>query len=132
MSTTGADGIHSKVREAVIPQSHPAPVPSGLSLYRFVLPMGVVRDAIGDENEWPAMFNCDHGTFVAIIADVGNRHVVMYPCRGHEQMNIACAVPDSSLKNPSQLKYSWNAQGSVEDMVEGFQGFPPWLQRVFW
>ncbi|KAJ5511535.1 Monooxygenase FAD-binding [Penicillium expansum] len=45
----GADGIHSKVREAVIPSSHPAPV----------------------------------------------------PCRGHEQMKIACAVPDSSLQSPS-------------------------------
>ncbi|KGO42547.1 Monooxygenase, FAD-binding [Penicillium expansum] len=45
------------------------------------------------------------GTFVAIIAsgDAGNRYVVMYPCRGRGQMNIACAVPDSSLQRPSQL-----------------------------
>lgn len=95
--------------------------------------MSVVRDAIGKQSQWPAMFNLDEGTFVAIIAsgDAGNRHVVMYPCRGHEQMNIACAVPDSSLQRPSQLEYSWNAQGSVAEMVDGIQGFPQWLQRVF-
>lgn len=102
-------------------------------MYRFVLPMDVVTEAIGHENEWPAMFNWDEGIFVAIIAagDADNRHVVMYPCRGNEKMNIACAVSDSSLKRPSELEYSWNAQGSVTELVEGIQGFPQWLQRVF-
>ncbi|KAJ5736644.1 uncharacterized protein N7483_001769 [Penicillium malachiteum] len=95
--------------------------------------MDAVKDAVGGDSQWPVMFNQDEGTFVTVIAagDTGNRHVVMYPCRGHEQMNIAFAVPDWSLKRPSELEYSWNAQGSVPEMVEGIQGFPPWLQRVF-
>ena len=95
--------------------------------------MNVVKDAIRPDDQMPAMYNVDEGTFVAIIAagDEGNRHVVMYPCRGHEQMNCACAVEDSSLRNPAQLEYSWNAKGSVKEMVEGIQGFPEWLRRVF-
>ncbi|KAH8721525.1 hypothetical protein GQ44DRAFT_761890 [Phaeosphaeriaceae sp. PMI808] len=129
----GADGIHSKVRGYIIPPSHPSPTPCGLSVYRFILPMSVVKEAIGPENEMPAMYNYDEGTFVAIIAagDDDNRHVVMYPCRAHEQMNIACAVSDSSLKNAAALEYSWNARGSVDEMVEGIRGFPEWLRRVF-
>lgn len=79
------------------------------------------------------MFNYDEGTFVAIVAagDVGNRNVVMYPCRGHRQMNLACAIPDSKLRDPARLEYSWNAKGSVGEMVENIHGFPDWLQRVF-
>ncbi|KAL4893110.1 hypothetical protein BDV59DRAFT_202090 [Aspergillus ambiguus] len=129
----GADGIHSKSRASVISSSHPEPTPCGLSVYRFILPMDSVREAIGPGQQWPAMYNYDEGTFVAIIAagDEGNRNVVMYPCRGHKQMNLACAVPDSSLKNPAQLEYSWNAKGNVQEMIEGIHGFPEWLHRVF-
>ncbi|KZM20794.1 monooxygenase [Ascochyta rabiei] len=129
----GADGIHSRVRSSVIPASHPAPTPCGLSVYRFILPMDDIRDAIGADHGMPAMYNYDEGTFVAIIAagDVENRNVVMYPCREHQQMNLACAIADSSLKNPAQLEYSWNARGSVKEMVESIEGFPQWLQRVF-
>ncbi|KAB2573381.1 Salicylate hydroxylase [Lasiodiplodia theobromae] len=95
--------------------------------------MDVVKDAIGHDDQMPAMYNYDEGTFVAIIAagDEGNRNVVMYPCRGHRQMNFACAVPDTSLRNPSQLEYSWNAKGSADELLEGIQGFPEWLKRVF-
>ncbi|RYP52801.1 hypothetical protein DL769_010607 [Monosporascus sp. CRB-8-3] len=129
----GADGIHSKVRKAVIPPSHPDPVPCGHSLFRFVLPMDVVKDAIGSDVEWPAMYNYDYGTYVAIIAagDEGNRGVVMYPCRGHTLMNCAVAVPDSSLKKTVGTEYSWNAKGSREDLVEQMREFPAWLRRIF-
>lgn len=95
--------------------------------------MDTVKVAIGDDSEYPAMYDYSKGTFVAIIAagDEGNRNVVMYPCRGHQQMNIACAVPDVSIQDPGQLQYSWTAAGNVEEMVEAVRGFPEWLQRVF-
>ncbi|KAG8163086.1 hypothetical protein KVR01_007564 [Diaporthe batatas] len=129
----GADGIHSIVRDAVIPSTHPVPAPSGLSLYRFVLPMNTVKNAIGQDHEQPAMFDYSRGTFVIFIAagDEGNRNVVMYPIRGYELMNIAFAVPDGILRDPDQLHYSWNASGSKEEMIEALRGFPDWLQRVF-
>jgi salicylate hydroxylase len=95
--------------------------------------MDVVRDAIGTDEKMPAMYDYSEGTFVAIIAagDKENRNVVMYPCREHQQMNMACAISDSSLKSAARLEYSWNATGSVEEMVKGIHGFPDWLQRVF-
>ncbi|KAI1121203.1 FAD binding domain protein [Nemania abortiva] len=129
----GADGIHSKVRTAVIPPSHPAPVPCGLSVFRFLVPMDVIVDAIGPDEPWPAMYNYDEGAYVAIIAagDEGNRNVVMYPCRGHELMNCAVAVPDSSLQASVGLEYSWNAKGSREELLSQLQDFPAWLLRVF-
>ncbi|KAJ6086370.1 hypothetical protein N7486_010651 [Penicillium sp. IBT 16267x] len=129
----GADGIHSQVRTAVIPASHPEPIPCGLSLYRFVIPMDVVQDTIVTHGKMPAMYNYDEGTFIAVIAagDKGNRNVVMYPCQGHELMNCVCAVPDSSLKNPAQLEYSWNARGSLEELMEEIQEFPEWMRQVF-
>lgn len=45
-------------------------------------------------------------------------------------MSVACAVPDSILKNPARLGYSWNAKGSVEELVDNVRGFPEWLGRT--
>lgn len=128
-----ADGIHSVVRNAVIPSTHPVPAPCGLSMYRFVLPMDIVKDAIGHDHGYPAMYDYSKGTFATVMAagDKGNRNVVMYPCRGYELMNIAFAVPDESVRDPDQLQYSWNAAGNKEEMVEALRGFPEWLQRIF-
>lgn len=132
-SHLAADGIHSVVRNAVIPSTHPVPAPCGLSMYRFVLPMDIVKNAIGHDHEYPAMYDYSKGTFVTVVAagDKGNRNVVMYPCRGNELMNIAFAVPDESVRDPDQLQYSWNAAGNKEEMVEALRGFPEWLQRIF-
>lgn len=99
-------------------------------MFRFVLPMEVVKDAIGSEEQMPAMFDYNEGVYIAILsAGPGDSHTIMYPCRGHELMNFACAVPDSKLKDST---YSWNAVGSVEEMVEIFRGFPEWLVRILW
>ncbi|KAJ5302328.1 hypothetical protein N7508_007191 [Penicillium antarcticum] len=129
----GADGIRSKVRGAVIPASHPEPTPCGLSMYRFVIPMDVVMNTITTNGTIPAMYNYDDGIFIAVIAagDKGNRNVIMYPCQGHKLMNCVCAVPDSSLKSSAKLEYSWNAKGSVEELLEEIEDFPEWLKRVF-
>lgn len=129
----GADGIHSVVRKAVIPSTHPVPAPCGLSMYRFVIPMDIVKNAIGHDHEYPAMYDFSQGTFATIIAagDQGNRNVVTYPCREHELMNMAFAVPDGSVRDPDQLQYSWNAAGNKEEMLEALRGFPEWLQRIF-
>lgn len=45
-------------------------------------------------------------------------------------MNVACAVPDSILKDPVSLEYSWNAKGSVEEL-ENIRRFPEWLRRLY-
>lgn len=102
-------------------------------MYRFVLPMDTVKNAIGHDRETPVVYDFSKGTFVTVIAagDEGNRNIIMYPCHGYELMNIAFAVPDASLRDPDQLQYSWNAAGKKEDMLEVLHGFPEWLQRIF-
>jgi salicylate hydroxylase len=72
-------------------------------------------------------------SYIAIIAagDEKNRNVVMYLRREHQQMNLAYAISDLSLKSAARLEYSWNAMGSVEEMIKGIRGIPDWLQRVF-
>ncbi|KAJ5186703.1 hypothetical protein N7449_011467 [Penicillium cf. viridicatum] len=129
----GADGINSKVRAAIIPPSHPQPAPCGLSVYCFMIPMEVFKESMAAEGRMPDMFNYEEGYFIAIVAagDEGNRNVVMLPCREHRFMSVACAVPDSILKNPARLEYSWNAKGSVEELVDNVRGFPEWLGRLY-
>ncbi|KAJ6086270.1 hypothetical protein N7486_010551 [Penicillium sp. IBT 16267x] len=126
----GADGIHSKVREAVIPSSHPQPSLCGLCVYRFVVPMDVLRDVNG---KLPNILTLDEGNFVVIIAagDEGNRNIVIYPCRELQLMNFVCGVPDTSPRVLAQLKSTGSHESLVNDMIEEFQGFPDWILQLF-
>ncbi|KAJ5645915.1 hypothetical protein N7490_002287 [Penicillium lividum] len=126
----GADGIHSKVREAVIPSSHPDPSLCGLCVYRFVVPMDILRDANG---EMPDILTLDEGNFVVIIAagDEGNRNMVIYPCRELQLMNFVCGVPDTSPRVLAQIKSTGSHESLVNDMLEEFEGFPDWLLQIF-
>jgi len=109
-------------------------------MFRFVLPTEIVKDAIGSDEQMPAMFNYDQGVFLAVLtAGTGDPnagpgcHVVMYPCRGGDMMNFGCLVPDPKLRKmlDERSYYSWNTQGTKEDMMEIFEGCPPWLMRIF-
>ncbi|KAJ5670985.1 hypothetical protein N7507_000112 [Penicillium longicatenatum] len=126
----GADGIHSKVRETVIPSSHPGPSLCGLCVYRFVVPMDVLRDIKG---KMPDILTFDEGNFVVIIAagDEGNRNIVIYPCRELQLMNFVCGVPDTSPRVLAQLKATGSHESLVNDMVEEFEGFPDWILQLF-
>ncbi|KAJ5625827.1 hypothetical protein N7510_002136 [Penicillium lagena] len=126
----GADGIHSKVRQVVIPPSHPEPASCGLCVYRFVLPMDVLRNQDG---KMPDILTFNEGNFVVIIAagDEGNRNMVIYPCRELELMNFVCGVPNTSPKVLAHLKSSGSTEAIAKDMVEEFHGFPNWLLELF-
>ncbi|KAJ6014166.1 hypothetical protein N7540_008757 [Penicillium herquei] len=125
----GADGIHSKVREFVIPPSHLEPAFCGLCVYRFVVPMDVLRDSDG---KMPNTLTLDDGNFVVIIAagDEGNRSMVIYPCRELELMNFVCGVPDTSSRVLAQLESPGNHQSLVDDMLEEFHDFPDWILQI--
>ncbi|KAF1949165.1 FAD/NAD(P)-binding domain-containing protein [Byssothecium circinans] len=126
----GADGIHSTVQPSSHLHTHgPSQVASPYT--RFVIPMDAVKSAIEPTDKWPAMYNCGEDTYISIVAADGDRHAVMYPCRGHTFMNVGYTVSDSSFKDLNQLDYSWRATGSVDEMVESAHGFPAWLRRVF-
>ncbi|KAJ6150743.1 hypothetical protein N7470_007337 [Penicillium chermesinum] len=110
----GADGIHSKVRSAIIPESHPQPAPCGISLYRFMLPMETFENAVKAGDHTPVMFQFNEDeSFILMVAatDGSNCTLCCYPCEGHKTMNVACGIFDSSAQTPEELEYSWQAKG---------------------
>lgn len=85
----GADGIHSRIREAVTGEKMIAS-PSGLSAYRCLLP----RDTIKDIPEAIELLNSEFGYLKILITDKQER-IIMYPCRDRTVLNIVAVCPDS-------------------------------------
>lgn len=77
----GADGVHSAVRDCVVPDSGRA-VPSGLSAFRFLLRSEVLQD----KPHILAAMRAKRGDS-AFLADTKaperHRHMVWYGCRGY-------------------------------------------------
>ncbi|KAF4822328.1 Salicylate hydroxylase [Colletotrichum tropicale] len=128
----GADGIHSRTRPIIV-SDHPEPIASGVSLFRFDLPMETVKVAMANDHEAQAILrDSPEGVFGSIFT-AGNgdlRHVVVYPCRDFTQVNFAIGIPDSSVQNSGTLSHSWTANGSTDDLLRALQGFPHWLTQV--
>lgn len=102
----GADGIHSRVRDAVVP-----PVPprfSGLAAYRGLVPI----ERTPAINEPPK-----------VTIWVGpNKHLVHYPISGGTKLNYVAVVPARGLNTES-----WTSQGTVREAVAEFEG---WHENV--
>lgn len=95
--------------------------------------MKVVQDAVSGNTQAQAIFMESNGEAFCSVLAAGNgdrRHVVMYPCRGFEQANFACAIPDSFLDDATNPKYSWTAEGNVSDLIKACEGFPEWITRL--
>ncbi|KAF0318384.1 FAD binding domain protein [Colletotrichum asianum] len=131
-SLVGADGIHSRTRPIIV-SDHPEPIPSGVSLFRFDLPMGTVKVAMAEDHEAQAILSDGPEGVFGSIFTAGNgdlRHVVVYPCRDFTQVNFAIGIPDSFVHNSGTLCHSWTADGSTDDLLRALQGFPHWLIEV--
>jgi len=118
--TVGADGIHSKVREAVLGEKLNA-VASGHSAYRFLIEAEKLRQ------DPDLAFLVEKGgitTFVGL-----DRRIVAYPCRNLELLNIVAILPDKLLFEESVE--SWNVKGSIEDMLKSFLEFDHVVKRIF-
>src|ERR1051326_7334379 len=117
----GADGIRSQTRQVVLQDVNAAPLSSGLSLYRFVLPMRQINDSL---DELPEPLKIEDGAFTTLLVlkPGVSRSIVMYPCRDGEIMNFSATVPNEALKDtPAD---SWTADGDIDDMIEIFSDFP--------
>ncbi|KAJ9125062.1 hypothetical protein QFC22_000015 [Naganishia vaughanmartiniae] len=119
----GADGIHSKIREAVLGEKKVA-VPTGLSAYRLIIPaeklVGIphVSSMMTDKDPWTTMV-------------VGHScRAVMGPCRDQQLLSIVGLVPDENMPEDAS-KTSWTESGSMEDLLASFDDFPPWLKDTF-
>ena len=104
----GADGIHSRVRDAVFGAS-----PSrfaGLVAYRALVP----RDLVADLS-------------IEVTNRMGpGRHIVSYFVgEGQRHFNLVCVVPEAAWDVEG-----WNEPGSVEDLRAHFAGWSPAVHRI--
>lgn len=87
----GADGIHSRLREIVIPNA-PKPQPTGTSAYRILTPISSLEH-IPEAKQFMKPLT------TMVIG--GDRRVVMGPCRNGTVLSIVALVPDGkSILSP--------------------------------
>jgi salicylate hydroxylase len=108
----GADGLHSVVRESVLPGG-PSPTPFHLSMFRMLIPCSELATSPDT-----AQFLTPPGK-MTIFASNNGRRVVSYPCRANTVMNVAVLYPTCYAKpyeNDAELK---------KHMLELFADFHP-------
>lgn len=108
-AVVGADGIHSRLREFVVPGADARF--SGLCAYRCLVP----ADAA------PAMALRP----VQSLWLGPGRHLVHYPVSGGRLVNIVAIVPAGDWRTES-----WIADGDVADLKREFEGWAPPVQQL--
>jgi salicylate hydroxylase len=99
----GADGIHSELRQHVVPPSRP--VFSGSVAYRGLVPSELVP-------EWPA------GCWLMWLGK--DKHFLTYPVRAGTLINYVGFVPADE-----EMKESWSAPGDADALRREFAGWDP-------
>jgi salicylate hydroxylase len=120
LTSLGADGIHSVIRESIIGKYLPG-VRSGHSAYRFLIDSSKLRE------DSELAFLVEDGTITSFVAQT--RRIVCYPCRNLELLNVVAMLPDTLLYEESVA--NWNVDGSVEEMLKSFAEFDPTIKRIF-
>jgi salicylate hydroxylase len=105
----GADGIHSRVREALFGQDDPRF--TGKVCYRSVVPTADIPgaeqiDGLFDNAQWLG----PHGT------------LVLYPLRGHELINVVCHSDDENYRHES-----WINRCEADEVLARYAG---WSESV--
>jgi salicylate hydroxylase len=98
-----ADGIHSEMRQNVVPPSHP--VFSGSVAYRGLVPHALVP-------HWPT------GSWLMWLGKA--RHFLAFPVRAGQLINYVGFVPADQ-----EMKESWLAAGDPEVLRAEFAGWDP-------
>lgn len=119
----GADGIHSKVREAVIGEYREA-IPTGISAYRMLIPIESLKDI---NIPATALQPADPVTTMVIGHE---KRVIMGPGRGGKLFGIVALVPDEKMHEKSSTS-SWAEEGSRDKLLEAYSDFPQWVKQIF-
>lgn len=104
----GSDGIHSELRQYVVPPSRP--VFSGSVAYRGTVP----REEIPDwpTNRW--LMWLGHG-----------KHFLAFPLRAGRLINFVGFVPADQ-----EMKESWSAPGDPDTLRQEFAGWDPRVEKL--
>ncbi|KAI5845643.1 FAD/NAD(P)-binding domain-containing protein [Morchella snyderi] len=127
----GADGINSKIRQIVFPDTTPA-VPTGFSAFRFVIPTAKLRT--DPETAQFGTPDRDGGKKWAMkIAFEKERRIVMYPCRKGELMNFVCIHPDELRDEgkTDQAEGYWNTPTNILSLTSVYTDYTKCFQRIF-
>ncbi|PWY65408.1 FAD/NAD(P)-binding domain-containing protein [Aspergillus eucalypticola CBS 122712] len=117
----GADGI--VLRECVL-IDEPAPMPTGTSAYRLMIPSAVLEE---EEPQFCSRINPRHSYTSMIVAH--NCRLVMGPGRQGDVYAVTALVPDERMNEDSGQ--SWVSEGSLVKMLETFAEFPDWVTSIF-
>ncbi|KAJ3337666.1 hypothetical protein HDU93_000744 [Gonapodya sp. JEL0774] len=111
----GADGVRSVLKKAVTGESDNAK-PSGDQAFRFLIPVDKIRQ---------------HSELAFALEPASShywgpdKHIVMYPIRSGKIVNVVAICPDDS-----ESVESWNADGSLDEVLKIFQGWSPLLLKL--
>lgn len=115
----GADGIKSVVRNSVLGGDQAAqfaPIPTGLSAYRVLLPLSLIKNIAG----LPPSVTVSDPAITSMVMG-GDRRVTMGPGRGGELYGFVALVPDAKAADDS----------SKDELKAAFLNFAPWLLDLF-
>ncbi|KAH9218657.1 hypothetical protein DL95DRAFT_434207 [Leptodontidium sp. 2 PMI_412] len=115
----GADGVHSKIRGALI-KDLPPPAPSGSSAFRFLIPVETIRS-----DPKTAHFVERTGELRLLYGD--DRRIVVYPCKQNTQLNFVALHPDEESEASSE---EWDQSASKELMLNVFRSYPEDVKAV--
>jgi salicylate hydroxylase len=119
-----ADGIHSKLRTAVLGKEMTAK-PTGLSAYRLMM----ASDEI--EQRAPTFFSHvrpqDPYTSMIMAHDC---RLIMGPARNGELYSVVGLVPDDRMNEDPDSAQSWVNEGDPKKMLATFAGFPQWTKDM--
>lgn len=120
----GADGIHSVLRTAVVGEARPA-IPTGISAYRMLVPIELLSGIDIPGN----VFDPSAPLTTMIVGH--DRRVIMGPGRDGTVLGIVALVPDGTCAQEPKSGDSWTAEGSLDSLLQVYEGFPAWLLEIF-
>lgn len=109
----GADGIHSSIRTALVPDRAP-PAPSGSSAFRFLIPVDAIRS-----DPKTAHFVENTGELRLLYGN--DRRIVIYPCRNNTVLNFVALHPDEETEARTD---DWNQTASKVALLSCFSSYP--------
>ncbi|RYP85126.1 hypothetical protein DL769_001030 [Monosporascus sp. CRB-8-3] len=114
-----ADGVKSKIKPKVCPPEASRAQPTGEAAYRFTLD----RSVLESDEELLALVQRPW----AVRWDGPSRHVVAYPVRNHQLLNVVLIHPDDGQAHAVE---SWTSVVDKQDVVADYQGWNPTLLKL--
>lgn len=112
-----ADGVKSIIKPKICPPGASKAQSTGEAAYRFTL----ARDLLKDDEELLDLVQRSWAT----RWDGPSRHVVAYPVRNHQLLNVVLIHPDDG-----NTEESWTTVADKQDVIEHYQDWNSTLNKL--